>query len=621
MIQLDIALATIGAVVLALGVISQALKRSPLQEPLIAVMVGIAVGPAGLGWLDIAKWGDPILLLETAARLTLAIALMGVALRLERRDIVLLWRPVGFILLLGMLGMWAISSSIIGWWLGLPLWMAVTVGAAVTPTDPVVASAIVTGRFAEEHLQTHIQDSISLESGANDGLAFLLVMVPILALTAGPWEAAQRWLIETLLVGVIVATAIGVGLGWGAARLLHFVKIRGLIESYSFLTYTVALSLFTLGAATLMGADALISVFAVGLAFNLEEDAVGIIVILVVGVGRIADGALTPGDLVRVTYLLSLLAVPIRLIGYVMWDTANSVAGWTRVADVLAVDDVVRHGDVPAASAGTAATVDADRVRFGYGQDGPPVLVDLDLTIPAGRTIAVVGPTGSGKSTLALLLARLWDPDDGAIRLDARDLRELAPGAVATEVAYVSQGSFLFDDDVRGNVTLGDDLDDARVEEALRLAGATDFVAALPHGLDTRLGERGTTLSGGQQQRLALARALARRPRLLVLDDATSAVDPTVEAAILRGLQRADLPSTVVVVAYRRSSIVLADEVVHVDDGRVVAHGTHEQLLRSEPGYAALLQAYEVDQAARDHERAQQAAEDTAPGPGTEGRV
>jgi ATP-binding cassette, subfamily B, bacterial len=338
--------------------------------------------------------------------------------------------------------------------------------------------------------------------------------------------------------------------------------------------------------------------------------AVGTILVLVVGVARIAEGALSPGDLVTVTYLLSLLSVPIRLIGYLMWDTANSVAGWTRIGAVLDVDDVVHFGALGAGDGTTAAAVETRAVGFAYGDDGPPVLDGLELTIPAGRTVAVVGPTGSGKSTLALLLARLWDPDTGAVALDDRDLRDLAAGVVPTEVAYVAQDSFLFDDDVRGNVTLGAGFSDDEVRTALRLAGAEGFVHDLPDGLDTRLGERGTTLSGGQQQRLALARALVRTPRLLILDDATSAVDPTVEAAIIRGLRAAELPSTVVVVAYRRSSIVLADEVVHVEQGRVVSHGSHEDLLVHDAGYAALLQAYEVDAAAR---AAEAAAGEVAP--------
>jgi ATP-binding cassette, subfamily B, bacterial len=331
--------------------------------------------------------------------------------------------------------------------------------------------------------------------------------------------------------------------------------------------------------------------------------AIATVVVLVVGVLRIADGALTTGELVRVAYLLSLLAVPVRMVGYLMWDTANSVAGWRRVEAVLDEDDTVPHGEVVRASHGPAS-LQVEGLGFGY-EPHVPVLRDLELEVPPGRTLAVVGPTGSGKSTLALLLARLWDPQDGAIRVDGRDLRDLAPGVLPSEVAYVAQDTFLFDDTVAGNVTLGLDVPPATLRSALDVANATAFVDELPAGLETPLGERGATLSGGQQQRLALARALVRRPRLLVLDDATSAVDPSVEAAILRGLRDAELPATVVVVAYRRSSIVLADDVVYVEDGRVVAQGSHDQLLADVPGYAALLQAYDEDAAARAREAAE----------------
>lgn len=322
--------------------------------------------------------------------------------------------------------------------------------------------------------------------------------------------------------------------------------------------------------------------------------AIGIIVILSVGTLRIADGQLTSGELVRIAYLLSLLAVPIRMMGYLTWETAQSVAGWRRVEEVLDADDVVTFGRTGPVAGGSAASLDASAVSFAY-EPGTAVLEDLHLDISAGRTLAVVGPTGSGKSTLALLLARLWDPVDGSIRLDGRDLRDLARGVLPSEVAYVSQDTFLFDDTVAGNVALHLDVDAEAVQEALRLASADRFVVELPEGIDTRLGERGATLSGGQQQRIALARALVRRPRMLILDDATSAVDPTVEASILRRLKRAELPATVVVVAYRRASIVLADEVIYVEDGRVLAQGTHERLLATVAGYARLLEAYEHD--------------------------
>jgi ABC-type multidrug transport system fused ATPase/permease subunit len=194
------------------------------------------------------------------------------------------------------------------------------------------------------------------------------------------------------------------------------------------------------------------------------------------------------------------------------------------------------------------------------------------------------------------------------VLLDGVDLRALREGEVSTQAAFVAQGTFLFDDTVRGNVTLGEDVPDADVQRAIELARAGDFVAALPHGLDTRVGERGTSLSGGQRQRLALARALVRRPRLLVLDDATTAVDPHVEAGILAGLREAGSDTTVVVVAYRMATIALADEVVYLERGRVSARGTHAELLRSSPGYQHLVTAYQRDAEERERFRDREAA-------------
>ncbi|HSK97921.1 MAG TPA: ABC transporter ATP-binding protein, partial [Euzebyales bacterium] len=318
------------------------------------------------------------------------------------------------------------------------------------------------------------------------------------------------------------------------------------------------------------------------------------VIIVVIGAARIGAGALSTGELVRVTFLLSLLLWPSRLIGFTLWQLGDSVPAWQRVQGVLLEDDRVHYGRRRSATDAGPARVDGSDVRFGYTADRT-VLSDLAFDIPAGRTLAVVGPTGSGKTTLTLLLARLWDPASGVIRLDGRDLREFADGELPRELAYVAQDTFLFDDTVRGNITLGKDHAQAAIERAARLAQAHDFISALPEGYDTRIGERGVALSGGQRQRLALTRALVARPRLLILDDATSAVDPSVEAEILRGLAAADLPATVLVVAYRPSSIALADEVVFVDDGRIVAHDRHERLLADIPAYARLLRAYEQD--------------------------
>lgn len=322
----------------------------------------------------------------------------------------------------------------------------------------------------------------------------------------------------------------------------------------------------------------------------------GVLAVLLFGTQQVASGGARPGDVVNVAYLITLLAFPIQAFGWVLGDLPRSVVGYERVAAVLAAEDHTEYGGQIGSRDGAPAALAFDHVDFAYpGAETAPVLRSLTASIEPGRTVALVGATGAGKSTIAALLARLSDPTGGEIRLDGTVLAEYAKGEVSDAVALVPQQTFIFGDTVRANVALGDDMSDEQVWAALRTAQAEKFVKALPQGLDTVIGERGTTLSGGQRQRLALARALVRRPRLLVLDDCTSAVDPSVEAAILDGLREQSedaARATVVVIAYRKATVALADEVLFLENGAISARGTHDELLERSAGYRELITAY-----------------------------
>jgi ATP-binding cassette subfamily B protein len=231
-----------------------------------------------------------------------------------------------------------------------------------------------------------------------------------------------------------------------------------------------------------------------------------------------------------------------------------------------------------------------------FGHEGDRAILDgLDLHVAPGESLALVGATGSGKSTVAGLLARLYDPDEGIVRLDGHDVRELRLADVRRAVALVFEETFLFTDTVRGNIRFArPDANNEDVERAAELAGAAEFIADLPDGYDTLLGERGFSLSGGQRQRVAIARAILADPAVLVLDDATSAVDATKEHEIRAALTTVMTGRTTLVIAHRPATIALADRVAVLEGGRIVEHDTHAELLRRSPRYRALLALEEV---------------------------
>jgi ATP-binding cassette, subfamily B, bacterial len=314
------------------------------------------------------------------------------------------------------------------------------------------------------------------------------------------------------------------------------------------------------------------------------------VALVAVGAWRVSTGAVTLGTLVMVVTLFDLLSWPMRFVGWILSELPRAVVGHGRIAGVLEQPITIERAARPVALPDGPLPVRAEAVGFAF--DGIRALDEVSFEISPNESVALVGRTGVGKSTLAQLLVRLDDPTSGEILLGGVNLRHLDASSLRRSAAIVFQESFLFARSVSENVALdsGASVDDVR--RAASIARADTFVEALPDGYETVVGERGYTLSGGERQRVALARALVRRPRLLILDDATSAVDPMVEAEILRRL-REELETTLVVVAYRLSTIRLADRVLYLERGRIRSTGTHDELIASEPGYAAMARAYE----------------------------
>ena len=316
----------------------------------------------------------------------------------------------------------------------------------------------------------------------------------------------------------------------------------------------------------------------------------GLAVILLIGGRQVVAGTLTLGDFTAFYAYLLMLIGPMRQLGIALGLAQRATASGARLFELLDREPrLVAPADARPLPEGRGR-VELRDVTFAYENAAAPSLRDVSLVVEAGSTVALVGGTGSGKSTLVRLIARLYDPTSGSVLVDGADVRSLDLGELRRAIAVVDDDPFLFSATVHDNIAYGRPQATSRAEVVLAAerAQAAGFVDGLPQGYDTRVGERGLTLSGGQRQRLAIARALLADPRILVLDDATSSVDATTEQAIKEALREVMAGRTTFVIAHRLSTIALADEIVVLEDGEVIAHGTHDELLTRSELYAEI---------------------------------
>jgi ABC-type multidrug transport system fused ATPase/permease subunit len=298
--------------------------------------------------------------------------------------------------------------------------------------------------------------------------------------------------------------------------------------------------------------------------------------ILLIGGHMVADHTLSLASFVRFNLFLAMLITPLRSLGMWIGQAQRATASGERIFQVI--DEPEDISDAPGARElppGPGRVV-FDHVTFGYDPERP-VLHDVDLELTAGRVVALIGHTGAGKTTISSLVPRFYDPQQGRVTIDGVDVRDVTLTSLRREIGVIAQDPFLFSASVRDNIAFGrPDATGEDVERAARLAQAAEFIEALPEGYETIIGERGITLSGGQRQRVAIARALLVDPRILILDDATASVDATTESRIREGLREAMRDRTTIIIAHRLSTIALADEVIVVEDGRIVLHGSQE---------------------------------------------
>ncbi len=306
---------------------------------------------------------------------------------------------------------------------------------------------------------------------------------------------------------------------------------------------------------------------------------------LLVGGRMVVHGSLSIASFVRFNLYLAMLVMPLRALGMWIGQAQRATAAGERIFQVIDEPEEIRDASDAKELPPGPGRISFAGVTFGYDPERP-VLQDIDLELEPGRVVALIGHTGSGKTSLAALVPRFYDVQSGSVSVDGHDVRSVTLASLRREIGVIAQDPFLFSATVRENIAFGrPDATADDVERAARLAQAHDFIAALPEGYDTVIGERGITLSGGQRQRVAIARALLIDPRLLILDDATASVDATTESKIRDGLREAMRNRTTIIIAHRLSTIALADEIVVLDDGRIVARGRHDDLVETNGVY------------------------------------
>src|ERR1700712_5315820 len=313
----------------------------------------------------------------------------------------------------------------------------------------------------------------------------------------------------------------------------------------------------------------------------------GIALVLLIGGRMVIEGNLELGNFTTFYIYMVMLAGPLRMLGVTMGMAQRAVASGNRMFEIIDREPSIQSPPNPVplpADGGGRGELRGVTLRYAAAasseNEAVPALHDVSLEVDAGKTVALVGPSGSGKTSLVALIARLYDPSEGTVSVDGVDVRDVDPTQLRSEIAFVADDSFLFTASVADNIAYArGSASREEIEAAGRLAQADSFIRELPGGYDTRVGERGLTLSGGQRQRVAIARALLADPRILILDDATSSVDATTEASIKTGLAEAMTGRTTFIIAHRLSTVALADEIVVLDQGRVVDRGTHQELM------------------------------------------